>query len=160
MADKKKIELLREQGVLNRDPESVKEPLFKNDAFFDPHDLVQVKYEMIRQVESEGKSVTDASEDFGFSRPSFYQAKNSFEDEGVIGLVPKKRGPRHRHKLTEEVLSYVNLRLEKDGTAEIEDIVAEIEEKFSVTIHPRSIRRVLECKKKRKRRGGKNETGQ
>ena len=160
MADKKKIELLRGQGVLNRDPESVREPLFKKDAFFDPHDLVQVKYEMIRQVTREGKSVTGASESFGFSRPSFYQAKNSFEDEGVIGLVPKKRGPRHRHKLTEEVLSYVNLRLGQDGDAEIEDIAAEIEEKFSIKIHPRSIRRALEDKKKRKKRGGKNDTGQ
>ena len=160
MADKKKIELLRGQGVLNRDPESVREPLFKKDAFFDPHDLVQVKYEMIRQVTREGKSVTGASESFGFSRPSFYQAKNSFEDEGVIGLVPKKRGPRHRHKLTEEVLSYVNLRLGQDGAPEIEDIAAEIEEKFSIKIHPRSIRRALEDKKKRKKRGGKNDTGQ
>ena len=155
MADKKKIELLRGQGVLNTDPESVKEPLFKKDAFFDPHDLVQVKYEMIRQVTREGKSVTGASESFGFSRPSFYQAKNSFEDEGVIGLVPKKRGPRHRHKLTEEVLSFVNLRLGQDGDPEIEDIAAEIEEKFSIKIHPRSIRRALEDKKKRKKQGRK-----
>ena len=155
MADKKKIELLRGQGVLNTDPESVKEPLFKKDAFFDPHDLVQVKYEMIRQVTREGKSVTGASESFGFSRPSFYQAKNSFEDEGVIGLVPKKRGPRHRHKLTEEVLSFVNLRLGQDRDAEIEDIAAEIEEKFSIKIHPRSIRRALEDKKKRKKQGRK-----
>lgn len=159
MADKKKIALLREEGVLNRNPESVKDPLFKEDAFFDPHDLLQVKYEMIRQVESEGRSVTSASEGFGFSRPSFYQAKNSFEDEGIIGLVPKKRGPRHRHKLTEEVLNYVNLRLGKDKACQIEDIAAQIEEKFSVTIHPRSIKRALEGKKKRKRRGGKNDTG-
>lgn len=160
MADKKKIVLLREQGVLNRDPESVREPLFKKDPFFDPHDLVQVKYEMIRQVTREGKSVTGASGSFGFSRPSFYQAKKFFEDEGVIGLVPKKRGPRHRHKLTEEVLSYVNLRLGQDGAPEIEDIATEIEEKFSIKIHPRSIRRALEGKKKRKKWGGKNETGQ
>ncbi len=155
MADKKKIELLRGQGVLNTDPESVKEPLFKKDAFFDPHDLVQVKYEMIRQVTREGKSVTGASESFGFSRPSFYQAKNSFEDEGVIGLVPKKRGPRHRHKLTEEVLSFVNLRLGQDRAPEIEDIASEIEEKFSIKIHPRSIRRALEDVKKTKKTGRK-----
>jgi hypothetical protein len=93
MADKKKIELLRGQGVLNTCFERVKEPLFNTGTFFDPHDLLQVKYEMIRQVEAGGRSVTEASEVFGFSRPSFYQAKNSFEDEGVMGLVPKKRGP-------------------------------------------------------------------
>ncbi|MGM0366303.1 MAG: helix-turn-helix domain-containing protein [Actinomycetota bacterium] len=155
MADKEKIELLRGQGVLNTDAQSVKDPLFKNNAFFDPHDLLQVKYEMIRQVESEGRSVTDASESFGFSRPSFYQAKNSFEDEGVLGLVPKKRGPRHRHKLTEEVLSFVNLRLGQDIAPEIEDIACEIKEKFSVTIHPRSIRRALKDVKKTKKAGRK-----
>ena len=150
MADKKKIALLREQGVLNTDPESVREPLFKEDAFFDPHDLVQVKYEMIRQVTREDRSVTDASESFGFSRPSFYQARRSFEDEGIMGLVPKKTGPRHRHKLTQEVMSFINGRLGQDGALDINDLAAEIKEEFSVSVHPRSIKRVLHSKKNKK----------
>lgn len=153
MADKRKIELLRGQGVLNTDPYSVKEPFFKTGTFFDPHDLLQVKYEMIRQVEAGGRSVTEASEVFGFSRPSFYQAKNSFEDEGVMGLVPKKRGPRNRHKLTEEVINFVEMRLRQDKALKIEDISREIKEKFLVAIHPRSIRRALEDVKKTKNAG-------
>jgi hypothetical protein len=36
--------------------------------FFDPRDLVQVKYEMLRRVRIDGASVSQAARDFGFSR--------------------------------------------------------------------------------------------
>jgi hypothetical protein len=52
---------------------------------------VQVKYEMLRRVQAEGKSVTDASAGFGFSRPSFYQALSAFERDGLAGLVSSAR---------------------------------------------------------------------
>ena len=59
---------------------------FATDTFFDPRDLVQVKYEMLRRVQSEGHSVTGAATAFGFSRPSFYQALSAFEEGGLAGL--------------------------------------------------------------------------
>src|SRR5882672_107414 len=62
---------------------------------------------MLRRVQSEGKSVTDAAANFGFSRPSFYQALSAFQQDGLAGLVPHKRGPKQAHKLTEEVLSFI-----------------------------------------------------
>ena len=48
-----KGESLRQQGVLNPHPEKVAEPLFHGSEFFDPRDLVQVKYEMLRRVRVE-----------------------------------------------------------------------------------------------------------
>lgn len=39
-----KKEALRKQGALNPKPEQVTDPLFQQDPFFDPRDLVQVKY--------------------------------------------------------------------------------------------------------------------
>ena len=42
---------LRELGVLHGQPEDVNDELFRMHDFFDPHDLVQVKYEMIRRVQ-------------------------------------------------------------------------------------------------------------
>jgi len=101
MKDRKKVELLRQQKVLNRDFNNVKEKLFKDNPFFDPKDLLQVKYEMIRVVTQKEKSITAASESFGFSRPSFYEVRKLFLKEGIMGLLPKKTGPKHRHKLTE-----------------------------------------------------------
>ena len=81
-----KLATLRQQGTLNPRPRAVTDPQFAQDRFFDPRDLVQVKYEMLRRVQSDGHSVTGAATAFGFSRPSFYQALSAFEEGGLAGL--------------------------------------------------------------------------
>ena len=58
-------------------------------------DLLQVKYEMLRQVRVENQAVSHVAEAFGFSRPSFYLAQAGFAARGLAGLIPQKRGPRH-----------------------------------------------------------------
>src|SRR5260370_38317872 len=95
-----KLAALRQQGTLNPRPRDVTDPLFARDSFFDPRDLVQVKYEMLRRVQSEGHSVTGAATAFGFSRPSFYQALQAFEVSGPARLVPHKRGPNQARHIT------------------------------------------------------------
>ena len=104
----RKREALREQGALHARPQGVVDPLFEDGGFFDPEDVVQVKYEMLRRVGQEGMSVSEAASAFGFSRPSFYKARADFEAEGLPGLVARKRGPRGAFKLTEEVLAFVD----------------------------------------------------
>jgi hypothetical protein len=94
-----KAEILLEDGTLNPAPEKVRDPKFRQSEFFDPSDAVQVKYEMLRRVCIENASVTDASAEYGISRPTYYQAKASFDGAGIAGLVPKKRGPRGAHKV-------------------------------------------------------------
>src|SRR5215813_11589861 len=95
MADRDpKLRTLQQHGTVNPRPKAVRDELFLQDEFFDPRDLVQVKYEMLRRVRTDGKSVTDAATNFGFSRPSFYQAQSAFEQDGLAGLVPRKRGPK------------------------------------------------------------------
>ena len=69
-----KLRSLHAQGAVNPRPQAVTDGLFAASEFFDPRDLVQVKYEMLRRVE-DGQSVTEAAATFGFSRPSFYQAQ-------------------------------------------------------------------------------------
>ena len=71
--DKKKLEILKKYGALNLRPERVKDTLFLEEEFFDPHDLMQTKYEMLRRVQKDGESVTQAASRFGFSRLSFYR---------------------------------------------------------------------------------------
>ena len=100
-----KEKALRDCGALNTHP--VADALFSDNDFFDSRDLVQVKYEMLRRVHKEGESVSRAAASFGFSRPSFYKSFGEFEREGVTGLLPRKRGPRSGHKLTAEVLAFV-----------------------------------------------------
>jgi len=138
-----KFRTLRQQGTLNPRPKGVRDELFRQDDFFDARDLVQVKYEMLRRVQSEGKSVTDAAANFGFSRPSFYQALSAFEQDGLAGLVPNKRGPKQAHKLTEEVLSFIREVRQKEPSVRLPDLVKLIQGRFGTKVHPRSIERSL-----------------
>jgi len=94
-----KTEVLRDEGTLNPTPERVRDPKFRVGEFFDPRDAVQVKYEMLRRVSSDSASVSDAADEYGVSRPTYYQAKANFDAAGIAGLAPKKRGPQGPHKL-------------------------------------------------------------
>ena len=138
-----KNESLRGHGARNPRPEDVEDPLFQGNEFFDPRDLVQVKYEMLRKVEAEGAPVTRTAADFGFSRPTFYEAKRTVKKEGLPGLVPKKRGPRGGHKITEEVLDFLAAARKEDPGVGAEELALRVAEHFGRVVHPRSVQRAL-----------------
>ena len=138
-----KVEALRSQRSLNPRPEQVSDEVFASSEFFDPRDLVQVKYEMVRRVQVEGAPVTSTAEAFGFSRPSLYEAARVVESEGLAGLVPERPGPRRAHKLTGEVVAFVEQRLAADPSLRPRDLVASIDQRFGVSVHPRSIERAI-----------------
>ena len=143
-----KRQTLHRRGVLHPRPEAVTAAAFLDHAFFDPRDLLQVKYEMLRSVEADGLSVTAAARSFGLSRPSFYEARSAWRRDGLAGLVPKKRGPRGRHKLTPEVMAYV-ARERGAAAAGFAALATGIERRFDVRVHPRSIERALRAPEKK-----------
>jgi len=143
----KKIKLA-ESGTLNPNAEQVTDPLFKNHRFFDANDLLQVKYEMLRRVEKDGHSVTDTVRNFGFSRRHFYALHKQFSEEGLIGLIPEKRGPRGAHKLNEEIMGYMDAQLKDNSSLRSTELASMIQERFKIQAHPRSIERAIERKKK------------
>jgi transposase len=149
---KDKIAILRNQGSINPFPEKVQNPLFLNEAFFDANDIVQVKYELLRHVQIEGVSITEAVKNFGFSRLSFYRILSVFEKLGLAGLIPKKRGPREAHKMTADVLKFINDKIQKPPAMDSIELTKAIKDKFGLSVHPRSIERALSRKKKRKMR--------
>ena len=102
-----KADALRAHGALHPRPQAVQAPLFASHDFFDPRDLVQVKYEMLRQVDVEGAPVARTADAFGVSRPTFYQTQTAFKQRGIAGLVPRKRGPHGAHKLDDAVMTFV-----------------------------------------------------
>ena len=106
-----KVKALLEEGTLNPSPGKVHDSKFQKNEFFDPRDLVQVKYEMLRRGSIEKASVTEATEEYGVSRPTYYQTKAYFDKAGVAGLVPQKRGPHGPHKLQGEALAFVQQQL-------------------------------------------------
>src|SRR2546428_6376919 len=145
--DPKTIELNR-TGALSPRPDSVSDTLFKENPFFDPKDLLQVRYEMLRRHSVEGLSIVDVATNFGVSRPTVYQAQSAFEQAGLSGLLPKHRGPKEGHKLSDEVIEHVRaLRAAEPGLTTVACIQA-VQEKFGITIHRRSLERALASKKK------------
>lgn len=142
-----KTAALREDGVLNSAPEKVGDPKFQDSEFFDPRDLVQVRYEMLRRVSVDSASVTQATTEYGVSRPTYYQTKTSFDEAGVAGLVPKKRGPRGPHKLQGAILAFVKKRIVPDEPIRASELARLIWQEFSVKVHPRTIERALALKK-------------
>lgn len=150
-SDDSKRQALREQACLNPRPQTVHDELFRDSDFFDPEDLVQVKYEMLRRVQQDGHPVAKAAAAFGFSRPSFYQAQSCFEQEGLVALAPRKRGPKRPHKLTQEVVEFLVQQRRRDPTLRAPALADLIEEKFGTAVHPRSVERSLARTQKKRR---------
>ena len=150
MTDRLKIESLREQGTLNPRPADVADPKFREGDFFDPRDIVQVKYEMLRRVRIDDAPVMKATAEFGFSRPTFYEAQASFDASGIAGLVPRKRGPRGPHKVSAEVLEFLRARVGPDEPIRARELASELLEGLGVAIHPRTIERAVSGQKKRR----------
>jgi len=142
-----KADVLREEGTMNPTPEKVRDPKFREGEFFDPRDAVQVKYEMLRRVSIEKASVTDASDEYGVSRPTYYQAKADFEEAGIAGLVAKKRGPRGPRKIQSEVLTFLRTRLVPGEPIRARELAILIREEFGLDVHPRTIERAVRGKK-------------
>lgn len=142
-----KVRALLEEGTLNPAPDKVHDPKFQDSEFFDPRDVVQVKYEMLRRVSIENASVANTTEEYGVSRPTYYQTKASFDEAGIAGLVPKKRGPHGPHKLQGEVLEFIQKQVITGKPIRARELAKLVREKFDLDVHPRTIERALAVKK-------------
>ena len=142
--------VLREQGLTNPAADAVQDERFCDSDFFEPEDLVQVRYEMLRSVRMKEQNVNTAATCFGVSRATYYQVQSAFEREGVAGLIPQKRGPRNAHKLTADVLEFVLNQLRDDPELNSTTLSELVRQRFNLSVHPRSIERALERKKKKR----------
>ncbi len=138
-----KLTALRQARCLNPHPEAVTDEVFSSQEFFDARDAVQVKYEMVRRVRVDRVSVSAASDSFGYSRPSFYQAAAALDEQGLDGLTASKPGPRGGHKITAQVSAFAEEQLSADPALRPADLVDTIAQRFGVRVHPRSIERAL-----------------
>lgn len=142
-----KSEALRQQGGLHPNPEIVRDEAFQRDVFFDPRDLVQVRYEMLRRHKVDGEAVTEVSDNFGISRQAYYLTEAAFEKKGIVGLLPRPRGPQRAHKCSDEILDFVE-QWRADASAP-ETVSEAVQKRFGISIHPRSLARALARRKKK-----------
>jgi transposase len=147
-----KVEALRVDGALNRHADHITDPLFVRHEFFDARDLVQVKYEMLRRVEIDAQPVSPTAAAFRLSRPSYYQAQRAFQQRGLAGLLPKKRGPHGGHKLTAEIVTFLQEAQARDASLRPVDLAQHVADRFAITVHPRSIERALARQEKKRQR--------
>jgi transposase len=143
-----KSQALTRDGALNPHPDAVRDPLFTGNPFFDPRDLVQVRYEMVRRHSADGLSISDVAAAFGVSRPTFYKAQSALSAAGLVGLVPRLRGPKGGHKISDEVVAFLTDLKAAHPELTTPQCLAAIETRFSITLHRRSLERALAGKKK------------
>ena len=139
-----KNEEMRKNGSFNHRAGRVTSELFRNSPFFDAHDLVQVKYEMLRAVEKGKHEVSATSSVFGFSRVSYYQIKKEYDESGIAGLIPKKRGPKGPRKLSDGDVEFARA-LEPTHTKA--QIVSLLKAERGIEISKRTLERQLSVKK-------------
>ena len=145
-----KLAALEENGTANPHPQQVRDPAFAGSDFFDSRDLVQVKYEMLRRVRSEGLSIADSALLFGVSRPTFYKAQADFDRSGLAGLLPAKRGPHGAHKITAEVLRFIEDLRTQEPALDAPTLTERIRQQFGLTVHRRTVERALARSKKKR----------
>ena len=146
-----KVEALARDGALNPHPEAVHDALFAGNPFFDARDLVQVRYEMVRRHHADHMPISDIARAFGVSRPTFYKAQSALAEHGLAGLMPQQRGPKGGHKISAEVLAYIDqLRATKPGLT-VPQYVDAIVTRFGIKVHRRSLERAMASQKKNRR---------
>jgi transposase len=146
-----KRQALQASGTFNPRHGRVRHPLFQGSDFFDPQDLLQLKYESLRAVQKEQYSLARAATEFGLSRPTLYQAQAHFAAGGLEGLLPGKRGPRQAHKLTPQVRQYLEQERAAHPELSARQLAARVRQRFRLEVHPRTLEKALKPKAKRGR---------
>jgi transposase len=150
-AEDSKARFLASYGALHPHPERVRAPLFQGSDFFDPRDLIQVRYESLRRHLVDGQTVAAVARAFGMSRQMFYLLARAFREGGLIGLLPRKRGPKGARKGTDEILAYFAGRRTGSPGRSIHELLDDVCREFGVRLHRRTLERGLARRGKKRR---------
>jgi transposase len=139
-----KRQFLARQGLLHAKPERVIHPLFHTLDFFDPLDLPQVRYELLRAARVEHTPVVQACRLFGFSREYFYQLERDFMARGYVALLGAPRGRPPLLALNEQIIQFLLQRKLSDAKLTGEQLRQQLLATFQVDCSRRTVERLLE----------------
>ena len=146
--DDQRTQRLKKEGTLHPYPDKVRTDLIAKSRFFDANDLMQMKYEMLRSARVNQHPVAEAAHTFGLSRVAYYRAQKQYQRHGLAGLLPRRRGPKHPHKFTPEVMAFIDKHLAATGGRPDWNFLSnQIEDRFGSKVHPRSVERAVKRKK-------------
>lgn len=144
-----KRQALKASGTFNPRAGQVHHKLFEQSDFFDPEDLLQLKYESLRALEKDAYSIAQAAGEFGLSRPTIYQAQGQFQESGLEGLLPRKRGPKSAHKLTPQVRQYLEELSAAEPELNSSELARRVLQRHKLKLHPRTLEKALRRKAKK-----------
>jgi transposase len=147
----RKRQALQACGTFNPRHARVRHRLFQDSEFFDPQDLLQLKYESLRALQQDDYSLAQAASEFGLSRPTLYQAQAHFQAQGLEGLLPAKRGPKGAHKLRPELLAQLRQWRAAEPALSARQLAQRVRQRFKLKVHPRTLEKALKPKAKRGR---------
>jgi transposase len=141
-ADKRRA--LKAQGAHNPAPEKVMaSPFVDHPEFFDAEDRLQVRYEMLRAPAQGEMTVTEACRAYGVSRQTFYMLRRAFEARGLVGLSEGKRGRKGPLKASVQVVEFLRQAKADDPGASGADLARLVSERFGISLHRRTVERLL-----------------
>jgi hypothetical protein len=136
-------DLLRRARCLHRTPERVQDERFTQQPdFFDPKDIVQVKYELLRRCKVEGRDVASICLDFGFSRTTYYKVQQAFLGGGLPALMGQPRGRLKPIKVTDVVRGDLIAEKAKNPKLSAREMVLALKERYHVQLSERMIQYV------------------
>lgn len=146
-----KKDFLKAEGLLNPRPERVTHPIFQSLDFFNPLDLPQVRYELLRAARAEDASVAEACRLMGFSREYFYRLDRDFMERGYVALLGSPRGRRPLIALNQEIVNFIVHRKLEQPRLSGEKLRKEILTLYKVECSRRTVERIVEKVGVRKR---------
>ncbi len=106
-------------------------------------DIVQWRYEMIREGSLSRESIDRICQKYNYSRDMFFYYKGKFDAEGMMGLVGEKPGPKNPRKRTEDVERFIIELRFKHPHLNMYEITHRLKEE-GYDISPRSVARTLQ----------------
>ena len=150
MAEKRQA--LRRAGLLNPKAAQVRALFFKRISFFDADDKLQVKYEMLRSHEVDRVPVSEAASLFGYTRQGFYQIQRAFEQEGMAGLLEKKRGRKGPLKCTPAVVGFLTREKQAEPELSGRELSERLFKQEGIEVHRRTIEKIVSALPRRKKK--------
>lgn len=106
------------------------------------NDEVTLKLAMLIEGECEGLGPIKAARKFGFSKARYFQLRQSYREQGAVGLLCKQRGPKTKYRRTGELIRQVIRYRFLDPEASA-DVIAQKLRQTGFVISTRSVERVI-----------------
>ena len=100
------------------------------------------KLVMLIEGECEGLGPTKAARKYGISKARYFQLRQSYNEQGAIALLSKKRGPKTRYRRTGEVIRQV-IRYRFLDPKMSAEVIAQKLRQTGFVVSTRSVERVI-----------------